>query len=72
MGITEVEIIEWKIAVGDRVQKGDPLIELDVEKTTAILESDAAGVVEEILFHNNDRVEVGLVLCRIREEAEYS
>jgi 2-oxoglutarate dehydrogenase E2 component (dihydrolipoamide succinyltransferase) len=72
MGITEVEIIEWKIAVGDRVQKGDPLIELDVEKTTAILESDAAGVVEEILFQNNVRVEVGSVLCRIREEAEYS
>ena len=68
MGITEVIIIEWKVKTGDRVNEGDPVVEIDAEKANVVLEAKTPGVVTEILFQNDDQVEVGSVICRINEE----
>jgi 2-oxoglutarate dehydrogenase E2 component (dihydrolipoamide succinyltransferase) len=68
MGITEVLIIEWKVKTGDRVMVGDPIVEIDAEKASVVLEAKVSGVVAEILFGNDESVEVGSTVCRIEED----
>ena len=69
MGITEIEILDWKVKTGDKVTTGDPVVEIESDKAVSILESDVSGMVKEILYHNEDIVEVGSVICRIEEES---
>jgi len=69
MGITEVDILAWKVSPGDTVHEGDPLVEIESDKTVIVLESDMSGVVRELLYLEEDIVEVGNVICRIEEDS---
>jgi len=68
MDTTEVEILKWIVKVGDNVKRGDPIVEIEFEKATTEIESDVSGVIEEILFKEGDIVNVGSVICRIKNE----
>lgn len=68
MDTTEVEILKWMIKVGDNIKKGDPVAEIEFEKATTEIESDVAGVVEEILCKEGDVVSVGSVIARIKND----
>jgi 2-oxoglutarate dehydrogenase E2 component (dihydrolipoamide succinyltransferase) len=59
MDTTECEVIAWLVKVGDRVEKGAPLLEVETEKATVAIEAEAAGVVQDIRAQPGDRVEVG-------------
>ena len=66
MGITEVEISKWEVKIGDIIDNGDPIVEINTEKVSTVLDSDFSGEVMEILFKPGDMVEVGTVVCRIK------
>ena len=68
MGTTEADIMNWKVKVGDKIKKGDPIVEVESEKVSTILESEKSGVIVEILHKEDETVEVGSVICRIKEE----
>jgi len=68
MDTTEVEILKWIVKVGDNVKKGDPIVEIEFEKATTEIESEVSGVIEEILFKEGDIVNVGSVICRIKND----
>ena len=68
MDTTEVEILKWIVKVGDNVKKGDPIAEIEFEKATTEIESEVSGVIEEILFKEGDIVDVGSVICRIKND----
>ena len=68
MDTTEVEILKWIVKVGDNVKKGDPIAEIEFEKATTEIESEVSGIIEEILFKEGDIVDVGSVICRIKNE----
>ena len=68
MDTTEVEILKWIVKVGDNVKKGDSIVEIEFEKATTEIESEVSGVIEEILFKEGDIVNVGSVICRIKNE----
>lgn len=67
MGITEVEITKWEIEKGDKVEKGQPIVEISTEKASTVLESDVDGIIEKLLFDEGDMVEVGSVICHIEQ-----
>jgi len=48
MDTTEVQIAKWLASMGDSLQKGTPLAELETEKVTYTLESEVAGELAEI------------------------
>ncbi len=52
-------ILEWKVAVGDRVSEGDVLASVETEKIEIDLPSPAAGMVAELLAAVEDEVPVG-------------
>ena len=67
MDTTEVEILKWKVKVGDKVKKGDIIVEIEFEKATTDLESNVSGIIKEILFKEGEIVKVGSVICRIND-----
>lgn len=68
--ITEGTIAEWLVKKGDKIEKGDPVVELETDKVNVEVNSDYAGVLTEVLSQEGDDVEVGDVIAKIDENAE--
>lgn len=58
-GLTEAEIVAWKVAPGDTVAINDVLCEIETAKSLVELPSPHAGVVGELLAAEGATVEVG-------------
>ena len=66
------DVIDVKVAVGDVVQKGQALIEVEAEKTTAEVPSGVAGRVEKLLVKKGDKVKPGQVIALIEGNGQAS
>ncbi|NII52498.1 dihydrolipoamide acetyltransferase family protein [Frigoribacterium endophyticum] len=64
-GLTEAEIVEWKVAAGDTVAINQVLVEIETAKSLVELPSPFAGVVESILVSSGDTVDVGTPIITI-------
>ena len=62
-------VVRWLKQEGDRVEKGEPLYELDTEKVTQEVEADASGVLLKIAVQEGE-VPVGQTIAVIGEEGE--
>jgi pyruvate dehydrogenase E2 component (dihydrolipoamide acetyltransferase) len=69
-GMESGTIVRWLKSEGDKVEKGEPLYELDTEKVTQEVEADASGVLLKILASEGDEIEVGKAIAVIGEEGE--
>ena len=69
-GMESGTIVRWLKSEGDKVEKGEPLYELDTEKVTQEVEADAGGVLLKILASEGDEIEVGKPIAVIGEEGE--
>ncbi len=68
-GMEEGQLLAWLKAPGDAVRKGEPLAEIEGDKTTVELEALTDGVLEQQLVPAETTVPVGTVLARIRSGA---
>ena len=68
-GMESGTIIRWLKSEGDKVEKGEPLYELDTEKVTQEVEADAGGTLLKILVREGE-VPVGKPVAVIGEEGE--
>src|SRR6187397_531324 len=68
-GMESGTIVKWLKSEGDRVEKGEPLYELDTDKVTQEVEADASGVLLKIAVSEGE-VEVGKTIAVIGEEGE--
>ncbi|MDO4916918.1 MAG: dihydrolipoamide acetyltransferase family protein [Rothia sp. (in: high G+C Gram-positive bacteria)] len=57
-GLTEAEILSWKVSVGDTVAVNDILVEIETAKSVVELSSPFDGVVETVHVNEGDTVEV--------------
>jgi pyruvate dehydrogenase E2 component (dihydrolipoamide acetyltransferase) len=69
-GMEAGTIVRWLKSEGDRVEKGEPLYELDTDKVTQEVEADASGVLLKILAGEGEEIEVGKRIAVIGEEGE--
>jgi len=67
-GLTEAEIVTWKVAVGDRVTINQILVEIETAKSLVELPSPFEGVVSELLVPEGKTVEVGTPIITISAE----
>ena len=58
----------WMKRVGDRVEVGQPVVEVDTDKVTEEVVSPVTGTISEILAEEGDEVKVDAVLAIIDEE----
>ncbi|MBD59519.1 MAG: biotin attachment protein [Citromicrobium sp.] len=68
MGVTEATIVNWLKAVGDRVEAGEPLVEVETAKSTVEVESPASGTLIEIVAAIDEEIEVGTVIAKIQQD----
>ncbi|UOY93928.1 2-oxo acid dehydrogenase subunit E2 [Ectobacillus sp. JY-23] len=66
--VTEGTISKWLVAVGDRVNKYDPLAEVMTDKVNAEIPSSFAGIIKELIAGEGDTLAVGEVICLIELE----
>lgn len=67
--ITEVQIAGWLVENGSGVAKDTEIVEVDSDKATLSITSEAQGKIE-ILVEEGETVEVGTVIAKIDTEAE--
>src|SRR6516164_6568633 len=67
--VTEGTITKWMKAVGDQVERDEPLFEVSTDKVDSEVPSPAAGVLTEILVPEGETVEVGVKLAVIGDGA---
>ncbi|MFW3611621.1 dihydrolipoyllysine-residue succinyltransferase [Staphylococcus caprae] len=65
--ITEGTIAEWLKNVGDSVDKGEAILELETDKVNVEVVSEEAGVLSEQLAEEGDTVEVGQAVAIVGE-----
>ncbi len=64
-GLTEAEIVAWKVAPGDTVTVNQVLVEIETAKSLVELPSPFAGVVSELLVTEGSMVEVGTAIISV-------
>ncbi len=64
-GLTEAEIVSWRVAPGDTVAVNDVLVEIETAKSLVELPSPFTGVVGELLAAEGDTVNVGAAIITI-------
>ncbi|ACZ32221.1 catalytic domain of components of various dehydrogenase complexes [Xylanimonas cellulosilytica DSM 15894] len=64
-GLTEAEIVEWKVAVGDTVTVNQVIVEIETAKSLVELPSPWAGTVVALLAEEGDTVDVGTPIIEV-------
>ncbi|WP_404430078.1 2-oxo acid dehydrogenase subunit E2 [Microbacterium lacus] len=68
-GLTEAEIVQWRVAPGDTVAVNDVLVEIETAKSLVELPSPFAGTVHDLLAEEGATVEVGSPIITIADAA---
>ncbi|MCM3734840.1 2-oxoglutarate dehydrogenase complex dihydrolipoyllysine-residue succinyltransferase [Bacillus cytotoxicus] len=61
--ITEGTISQWLINVGDKVEKGASVVELETDKVNVEIIAEDSGIVSKLLGEPGDTVEIGDVIA---------
>lgn len=69
-GLTEGEIVKWLVKVGERVQEGQPFVQVETDKALVEIPAPSSGVVLAILAQEGERVQVGRVIAVFGEPGE--
>ncbi|WP_225752695.1 dihydrolipoamide acetyltransferase family protein [Actinotalea sp. Marseille-Q4924] len=69
-GLTEAEVVLWHVAVGDRVEVNQPLVEIETAKSLVELPSPFEGLVTEILVQPGTTVDVGTPIITVDTDAD--
>src|SRR4051812_27981755 len=64
-GLTEAEILTWRVKPGDTVKVNDPIVEIETAKSVVELPSPYAGVVTELLVPEGVTVDVGTPIIAV-------
>jgi pyruvate/2-oxoglutarate dehydrogenase complex dihydrolipoamide acyltransferase (E2) component len=69
-GVTEGEIGEWLVSVGDAIAEDDPMVEVETDKATVDIPSPVDGTVAAIHVEAGARVPVGALLITLETAGE--
>jgi 2-oxoglutarate dehydrogenase E2 component (dihydrolipoamide succinyltransferase) len=64
--IMEATILKWHKKPGDAVNEDDTVLDIATDKVDSEIPSPVKGVIEEILYQDNDIVPIGKVIATIR------
>jgi pyruvate/2-oxoglutarate dehydrogenase complex dihydrolipoamide acyltransferase (E2) component len=70
MGIAEGTVARWLKAVGDRVQKGEPLVEIETAKALQEVEAPASGRLVEILVAEGETAPINTTIAVLEDDMD--
>jgi pyruvate/2-oxoglutarate dehydrogenase complex dihydrolipoamide acyltransferase (E2) component len=68
MGLEEGTVVRWLRASGERVEKGDPIVEIETAKATQEVEAPVSGVLVRILLAEGKTAAVNTAIAEIDED----
>ncbi len=68
-GLTEAEIVSWKVAVGDTVVVNQVLVEIETAKSLVELPSPFSGTVSALFVNEGETVDVGTPIISVSSSA---
>jgi len=68
--MTEGKVLKWLKKEGELVKKGEPLFEMESEKTVTQVEAEASGILRKILVQEGTVVPVGETIAILTEPGE--
>ena len=68
--MTEGTLVKWRKAIGDKVQSGDIIAEVETDKATMEMESFDDGVLHEYLVKEGDKVPIGAKIALLLGKGE--
>ncbi len=68
--IMEATILKWHKKPGDTIKEDETVLDIATDKVDSEVPSTAAGVIEEVLYKENDVVPIGAVIAKIRVGAD--
>ncbi|MGA9747043.1 MAG: biotin/lipoyl-containing protein, partial [Nocardioides sp.] len=71
-GLTEAEIVTWKVKVGDVIKINDIVVEIETAKSLVELPSPYAGTIQALLVPEGETIPVGTPIIRIGDGADPS
>ncbi len=69
-GITEGEIVKWKVSVGDKIKEDQILVEVETDKAVVEIPSPTEGVIVALHHKEGSVVKVGEVLVTLGSEKD--
>ncbi|GAA1761928.1 dihydrolipoamide acetyltransferase family protein [Agromyces humatus] len=67
-GLTEAEIVQWRVAPGDRISLDQVFVEIETAKSLVELPSAYEGIVSELLVDEGKTVDVGTPILVIQTD----
>jgi 2-oxoglutarate dehydrogenase E2 component (dihydrolipoamide succinyltransferase) len=64
--IMEATILKWHKKPGDAIKQDETVLDIATDKVDSEVPSTAEGVIEELLYKENDVVPIGTVIAKIR------
>jgi 2-oxoisovalerate dehydrogenase E2 component (dihydrolipoyl transacylase) len=69
-GLTEAEIVSWKVKVGDVIEINDIIVEIETAKSLVELPSPYAGTVLALMVAEGEMVQVGTPIISVGSESD--
>ena len=69
---TTATLTKWLVAIGQEVQEGDPIIELETDKVSMEICAPKAGIISDIIFNEGDEIAVDTVLGHVDTDSSAS
>jgi 2-oxoglutarate dehydrogenase E2 component (dihydrolipoamide succinyltransferase) len=60
--VDEVFLLNWKKSVGDQVEVGEMVLEVETDKASVEVPSPVSGKIIELLFKENDAIKTGDII----------
>lgn len=70
MDMEEATIVRWLVEEGAEVKKGDPVLEIDTDKTSFEIEAPADGAIQALRGEAGDTLPVGTTLAYVTSPGE--
>lgn len=69
-GLTEAEIVSWKVKVGDVIEINDIIVEIETAKSLVELPSPYAGTVLALMVEEGQMIDVGTPIISVGSEGD--
>lgn len=70
MDMEEATVLKWLVEEGDEVSKGDPVLEIETDKTSFEIEANDDGTIKNLRGEEGQTLPVGTVLAYITDPGE--
>jgi 2-oxoglutarate dehydrogenase E2 component (dihydrolipoamide succinyltransferase) len=62
MKMVEATVVAWHKSPGDRVEAGEPIVQVETDKVDLEVEAPASGVLSRVLVGEDEDADVGATL----------